>query len=203
MDSKRRLEYDLSSLIEEVSSIKEVVAIILFGSMARGDYDEYSDYDLLVVFRDKESMWRRWDELFQRVGGLSLLVHLIPKSLGEFTSGEPTFLGEVLKHGKLLYSKYPFQSSLVPLNLQRVKLLVYSMRRLKQKDKMRLIYRLYGKKGTRNMGLVKSLAGLKIGEGCIIVSEEKAGAVLEALRKHRVEVKSFDIYVPRDRLELL
>ncbi|MEM3711946.1 MAG: hypothetical protein QXR97_00165 [Thermoproteota archaeon] len=36
MDSKRRLEYDLSSLIEEISSIREVIAIILFGSRARG-----------------------------------------------------------------------------------------------------------------------------------------------------------------------
>ncbi|MEM2446806.1 MAG: nucleotidyltransferase domain-containing protein [Candidatus Bathyarchaeia archaeon] len=203
MDSKRRLEYDLSSLIEEISSIREVIAIILFGSRARGDYDEYSDYDLLVVFTDRESMWRRWSELFQKVGSFSLLVHLIPKSLSEFTSSEPTFLGEVLKHGRLLYSKYPFQSSLVPLNLQRVKIISYSMRRLKQEDKMRLIYRLYGKKGDENKGLVKKLRGLKVCEGCIIMPEENAGAVLEALRKQGVEVKSFDAYIPRDKLELV
>ncbi|MGC8848867.1 MAG: nucleotidyltransferase domain-containing protein [Candidatus Bathyarchaeia archaeon] len=27
--------------------------MLLFGSVARGGYDEYSDYDLLVVFEDK------------------------------------------------------------------------------------------------------------------------------------------------------
>lgn len=201
MDLRVRLEHDLSSLTEEVSSIKEVVAVILFGSIAKGDYDEYSDCDLLVVFRDRESMWRRWNELFQRVGKLGLLVHLIPKSLDEFTNSEPTFLEEVLKHGKALYSKYPFQPSLVPLNLQRARLLVYNMRRLKQEDKMRLLYRLYGKRGARSMGLVNRLGGLKIGEGCIIVPEENAGAILEVLREHGVEVKSFDVYVPRDELK--
>lgn len=192
---KRGLEYDLSSLTEEVSSINEVIAIILFGSVARGDYDEYSDYDLLVVFKDRESMWRRWDELFQKVGRLNLLVHLIPKSLDEFIGGEPTFLGEVFKHGKLLYSKYPFQSFLVPFNLKRVMLLTYSMRRLRQEDKMRLLYKLYGKKGARNTGLVNRLGGLKIGEGCIIMLEENAETVLKVLREHGVEVKSFDAYV--------
>ncbi|MEM2940142.1 MAG: nucleotidyltransferase domain-containing protein [Thermoproteota archaeon] len=42
-----------------MSLIREVITIILFGSFARGDYDEYSDYDLLVVFRNKESMQRK------------------------------------------------------------------------------------------------------------------------------------------------
>lgn len=201
MSLRRRLESDLSSLVEEVSSIREVIAIILFGSFARGDYDEYSDYDLLVIFRDRESMWNRWDELFQKVGGLGLLVHLIPKSLDEFINSEPTFLNEVLKHGKLLYSKYPFQSSLVPLNLQRFKLITYSMRNLKQEDKMRLIYILYGKKGSKSIGLVKRLGGLKISEGCIIVPEENAKVVLEALRKQNVKANFLNAYISKDELE--
>ncbi|MEM4523385.1 MAG: nucleotidyltransferase domain-containing protein, partial [Nitrososphaeria archaeon] len=55
MNLKEKLEYDLNNLVETISSIKEVLAIILFGSIARGDYDEYSDYDILVIFKDKES----------------------------------------------------------------------------------------------------------------------------------------------------
>lgn len=141
-------------------------------------------------------MWRRWDELFQKVGRLNLLVHLIPKSLDEFTGGEPTFLGEVFKHGRLLYSKYPFQSYLVPFNLRRIRLLTYSMRRLRQEDKMRLLYKLYGKKGARNTGLINRLGGLKIGEGCVIMPEENAETIVKVLREHGVEVESFDAYVP-------
>ena len=196
MSLRGRQEYDLSNLTETVSSIREVVAIILFGSVARGDYDEYSDYDLLVVFKDKESMWRRWDELFQMVGRLNLLVHLIPKSMDEFVESEPTFLREVLKHGVVLYSKYPFRSFLSPLGLKRMVLVAYSMRGLGQRDKMRLVYRLYGRKGDN--GLVKKLGGFKVAEGCILIPEDASNALLKALTEYCVEVKAFNVYVQRE-----
>ncbi len=79
-----KLESDLSRLVEIISSFKEVIGVILFGSIARGDFDEYSDYDILVIFKDKGSMWSRWDDLFKAVGKLKLLIHMIPKSFDEF-----------------------------------------------------------------------------------------------------------------------
>ncbi|MBO3754457.1 MAG: nucleotidyltransferase domain-containing protein [Candidatus Brockarchaeota archaeon] len=199
MLSREKLESDLSSLTEVVSSIKEVIAIILFGSVARGNFDEYSDLDLLVVFSDKESMWRRWDELFQKVGGLNLLVHLIPKSLNEFAGSEPTFLNEVLGHGVLLYSKYPFQSFLAPPNFKRMVLIAYSMSRLGQSDKMRLIYRLYGRR--RSKGLVEKLGGVRITDGCVLLPEENSNVILSILREHGVETRSFNIYVSKEALK--
>jgi predicted nucleotidyltransferase len=181
--------------VEAISSIDEVIAAILFGSVARGDYDEYSDYDLLVVFKDKESMWKRWDELFGKVGELKLLVHLIPKGLEEFLNSEPTLLAEIFRHGKLLYSKYPFQSCMEPLNLKRMCLLVYSMGNLKQKDKMKLFYKLYRKGGSRDEGLVSKFGGLKINDGCIIVPEESSEAILKVLQEHGAKVKMLKIYL--------
>ena len=81
---KEEQEYDLSGLVTLITSIDEVIAIILFGSIARRDCNEYSDYDLLVIFKDKESMWSRWNELFRRVGRLNLLIHLIPLIMKNF-----------------------------------------------------------------------------------------------------------------------
>ncbi|MGB9759702.1 MAG: nucleotidyltransferase domain-containing protein [Thermoproteota archaeon] len=195
MSLRKNQEYDLSKLIEAISSINEVIAIILFGSVARGDYDEYSDYDLLVVFKDKSSMWKRWNEVFEKAGELKLLLHMIPKSLDEFLNSEPTFLEEIFKHGKLLYSKYPFQSYMKPLNLKRMYLLVYNMRNLKQKDKMKLFYRLYGKRKNKDKGLVNKLGGLRVNNGCIIVPEENIETILRVLREHGAETKIFKIYL--------
>ncbi|MGB9730197.1 MAG: nucleotidyltransferase domain-containing protein [Thermoprotei archaeon] len=195
MSLKENQEYDLSRLIEVISSINEVIAIILFGSVARGDYDEYSDYDLLVVFRDKNSMWKRWDEVFEKVGELKLLLHVIPKSLDEFFNSEPTFLEEIFKYGKLLYSKYPFQSYMRPFNLKRMCLLVYNMRNLKQKDKMKLFYKLYGKRKNKDKSLVNKLGGSRINNGCIIVPEENIETILKILREYGAETKIFKIYL--------
>jgi uroporphyrinogen-III synthase len=72
-------------------------------------------------------------------------------------------------------------------------LAAYSMRRLGQKDKMRLVYRLYGRKGSN--GLVKRLRGLKIAEGCILIPEDASDALLKALTEYGVEVKTFNVYV--------
>lgn len=36
-----------------LSRFKSIIGIFLFGSFVRGDYDEYSDYDLLILFEDK------------------------------------------------------------------------------------------------------------------------------------------------------
>ncbi len=52
MKSQKELVFDLSRLVDAIAQIDGVLGIILFGSAARGDRDEYSYYDLLVLFRD-------------------------------------------------------------------------------------------------------------------------------------------------------
>ncbi|MEM1985328.1 MAG: nucleotidyltransferase domain-containing protein [Nitrososphaeria archaeon] len=196
MNLKEKLEYDLNNLVETISSIKEVLAIILFGSIARGDYDEYSDYDILVIFKDKESMWKNWDELFKRVGRLNLLVHCIPKSLEEFLKSEPTFLNEIFRNGKLLYIKYPFQAYMRPLDLKPYKLITYNMSGLRQEDKMKFYYKLYGKNSSSNIGLVKKVGGIKVSEGCLLIPENSFEIIKEILNKFNVKFNVIEIYKP-------
>lgn len=196
MNLKEKLEYDLNDLVEAISSIKEVLAIILFGSIARGDYDEYSDYDILVIFKDKESMWKNWDELFKRVGRLNLLVHCIPKSLEEFLKSEPTFLNEIFRNGKLLYIKYPFQAYMRPLDLKPYKLITYNMSGLRQEDKMKFYYKLYGKNSSSNIGLVKKVGGIKVSEGCLLMPEDSFEIIKDILNKFNVKFNVIEIYKP-------
>ena len=42
------------TLLVQCQKFQGVVGIVLFGSQARGDYDEFSDYDLLVLFENKQ-----------------------------------------------------------------------------------------------------------------------------------------------------
>jgi len=93
MKSQEELAFDLGRLVDAITKVDGVLGIILFGSAARGDLDEYSDYDLLVLFRDEKSLWSQWNAVYERVGELRLLIHVIPKTIQEFREAtEPTFL---------------------------------------------------------------------------------------------------------------
>jgi predicted nucleotidyltransferase len=114
---KERHVLDLNSIVEAASKVRGVVGVVLFGSFARGDYDEYSDYDLIVLFEDKAKMWQSWDELFQSVGSLRLNLHLEPETLEELKTANPVFLDELSSHGKVLFAKFPLEIFFKPLKL--------------------------------------------------------------------------------------
>jgi predicted nucleotidyltransferase len=197
MKSQAELAFDLSRLVDAITKVDGVLGIILFGSTARGDKDEYSDYDLLVLFRDENSLWSQWNTLYEQVGELKLLVHVIPKTIQEFREAtEPTFLESVLKDGKILYVKYPLEAPVHILGLKPVTLIAFSMKNLSQSEKMALTYRLYGKKG-KTSGMLSVYEGQKVGSGCILVPAEHAARILEVLREYKVHWETAQLYARR------
>lgn len=174
----------MDNLVDSLKRIDEIVGIVLFGSVARGDSDKYSDYDLLIVFKDKKSMWKRWDELFRIVGDVKANIHAIPKGLDEFKRSNPVFLEQVHSQGRVLYSKFPFQVSLRPLTTRPYVIVVYNMSRLSYRDKVRLRYRLY------DGGVLSRAGGTKLAESCLMVPEETSEEVVAALKEHGAEVRT-------------
>ena len=197
MSLRRRVDYDLNRLVDIISRVDGVIALILFGSIARGDYDEYSDYDILVIFRDRDVMWRNWDKLFDKVGRLNLLIHLIPKTYDELLNSEPTFLNEIYKYGIILYSKYPFKTKLGYMNLKYKKLVIYSLKGLKQRQKTKLLYLLYGKRGVKKSGLLRDIGGEKLSEGCLIIPAEEGERLINVFKQFNIKPRIIDIYIPK------
>jgi len=92
----------LSELVARVSH-DHLVAVLVFGSVARGDQDSQSDLDVLVVVDDGEA--RR--ELFQALAAdpslaLSPLV-LTAKSLKCEVADRPSFIAHLLDEGVAFY----------------------------------------------------------------------------------------------------
>ena len=67
MKSARQLESILPELVGAIKTVEGVVGIILFGSAARGEADEGSDIDLLVLFEDEDKMRRNEWEVTRRI----------------------------------------------------------------------------------------------------------------------------------------
>ena len=197
MRLKERHVLDLSKIINVVSKIQGVVGVFLFGSLARGDYDEYSDYDLLVVFEDKASMWRNWDELFQSSGNLKMNLHMIPQTLEELKTANPVFLEELFKHGNVLYAKLPIEVFPKPLKLEPFYLIFYDMSGLSYRNKMKVFYFLYRKGG----GAVAKIGGIKLNEGCILVPSNASDEITDMLNAFSVNVKKMEIHVSEHHLQ--
>lgn len=188
---------NLRKIVETISRFGGVVGILLFGSMARGDYDEYSDYDLLVVFEDKSAMWREWDELFKAVGSFGLNTHVIPISLEEFKEVNPVFLEELSKNGRVLFARLPMEASLKPIPLKPFSLIVYSMAGLNYKDKMKISYFLYRKGGE---GFVTKAGGAKLNEGCILVPKDAAKEIVGFLSEFGIKARKLEVELREESL---
>lgn len=198
MSLKAKHMLDLKRIVDVISRFQGVVGVFLFGSFARGDYDEFSDYDLLVVFEDKVSMWRSWDELFEAVGNLGMNLHVIPETLEEFKAANPVFLEELFKYGKVLFARLPLDVSLRPVRLKPFCLIFYDMASLSYKVKMKVSYFLY-KKGDE--GAVTKAGGTKLGEGCILVPSNMGDEIVDVLSAFGVITRKLEVYVSEDGLK--
>ena len=195
MSLKAKHRLDLKRVVDVISRFQGVVGVFLFGSFARGDYDEYSDYDLLVLFEEKSSMWRSWDELFQAIGNLRMDLHVIPETLEEFETANPVFLEELFKHGKVLFARLPLEVFLRPIRLKAFCLIFYDMAGLSYKDKMKVFYFLY-RKGDE--GAVAKAGGTKLGEGCILVPSNMGDEIIGVLDAFGVKTRKFEIHMSEE-----
>jgi len=180
--------------------VEGVIAAILFGSRARGDYDEYSDYDILVVFQNDEVMWKNRRKLYENVGKLGLFTQVLTRSVRELTEKtEPTFLQNVLEQGTILYLRYPFKAPALIQHLTPMAIVCYSLKELSQKQKMRVIYRLLGKKSKTysSKGILVKCGGTKLGDGCFMIPMENLKNITSVLNQHSVRFDVITTFAPR------
>lgn len=85
--------------------------IILFGSAARGDTDEYSDIDLIVVKNTNQRFVQRMVDAARLISrGIRINVDVLvytPVELAAMIEAGNPFVEQALKEGKVLYEKSP------------------------------------------------------------------------------------------------
>ncbi|MGC9345682.1 MAG: nucleotidyltransferase domain-containing protein [Candidatus Bathyarchaeales archaeon] len=200
MRLKIKLESNLSRLVEAITQVNGIVTIILFGSRAKGNYDEYSDYDLLVVFENDEIMWKNRRKMYENVGKLGLFTQVLTRSMRElWEKTEPTFLQSILKHGIILYLRYPMQAPALLQNLKPMAIVTYNLKGLTQKEKMTVIYRLFGKRTIK--GIVQRGGGEKLGDGCFLIPVENLEEVVQILKQHNIKFDITTVYRPPEIME--
>jgi predicted nucleotidyltransferase len=80
--------------------------IILFGSLARGEGDEVSDIDLIVIYQTDKAFLDRMKELYLS-WSIAKAVDILAYTPGEFEKmmDESSFVAEAVREGEVLYER--------------------------------------------------------------------------------------------------
>ncbi len=180
--------------------IQNVNAVVLFGSVARGDYDNESDIDLFVETEESEKKIDETLKLFKKSKehekyldiGIENQISLKVGKLKDW----PSLRESILDNGITLYGKYEE----LPENLKHFISFTISMKKLHQKTRLKVWRRLYGYKQKvgskiyRKNGIVEALNGRRLGDGMLAIPKNKEKDMIVFLNKLNVNYSKQDVY---------
>jgi len=103
----------LNNFVNKLKQSYKPDLIILFGSMARGDFGRDSDIDLLIVKNTrKRPLWRRVDvrKILSTEIPIDIIVYT-PREFKLLMESGSVFLKQILEEGKIIYEKKKRASS--------------------------------------------------------------------------------------------
>lgn len=181
-----RIESALDGLVRRLRTDDVVVAILVFGSYARGDFGPKSDLDLLVLLRalpeaDRVEAERRVVRAaLEAESDARLPVHLAPlvASVAEPGALGSSLLHEIWTDGVILYGEASELARLQPRGLAPWDVVRFSLRGTTSRERVRLARRLHGTAG--KPGIIR-LPGIDLARGAALVPSEQARLVRDAL----------------------
>ncbi|MDP2672944.1 MAG: nucleotidyltransferase domain-containing protein [Nanoarchaeota archaeon] len=189
--------YDFVSLLLEKKEVQEnLKKIVLFGSVARGNFDEESDIDLFIEVKESadnkkiEDLVHKTVNIFEvfaektwNLRGINLPIKFIVAR-----ENDPDWIElkeEIQHYGILMYGEYKEHKD-------NYALISYSLNKLKQNDKMNFLRKLYGyavkkkKKIYSKSGLISAIGAVKTATNQILVRIEKIKDALDLLKEFEV-----------------
>lgn len=196
----------LYSLVNKISKENGVIAVVLYGSYARGEAGRKSDIDLLIAVRDKK--------IEKKITGIILsdkTSKVVPSIVSEKELAEsPYYFYEILKDGIVLY-KNPKLHLKIPLALPQKAFILYQLdvSKLIQREKVRLNRAIYGSMFRKKIkgkeveykykGELEKIKGEMIGKGAIMVPSSAEKIIDSLLDSYKVKYsKKHIILIAKD-----
>ena len=175
----------------------KVSSIILFGSVASGNFDKESDIDLFIETEKKnENKVKSVLELYKktkeyekfRLSGLENEISIKCGNLDEWKELKRS----IISNGIVLYGKYKGQ----PSELKHKLLFVINVSGNKT-NKIKIWRKIYGYKQKigKKIYVSEGLAEKKLGKGAFLASLENSQRIIYYLRKNKVKYSYFDLWI--------
>jgi len=182
----------------KVGKLPHVRAVVLFGSVARGEATLDSDIDVATIYtRKNEALMKKVEKLAPE------RVHVVHVEIKELLENVP-LAGALSGEGLILFGR-PITFEAKKLKLRPMVIIAYDTSDLNQNTRNRLNRTLYGGTSTvgrgrkryvqEYKGLTTQLGITKIGRAVLMVTREKVPAITGALEKHGSRWKEIPVWV--------
>lgn len=175
---------------KELSGIQGVIAVIVYGSFARGEATPRSDIDLLILISEGKKQKEIEDSIIGVEAKIKRNIQPTIRTMSGLQRTDTGLLQNIFQEGKVLYLREPSEIPSAAL-LKQKPYLIYSFKinRLSQKEKARFDRLLYEqtKKGYKYRGLLSALGGERLSPGCILVPFSQKEKIERYLKKLKVD----------------
>ena len=162
-----KIEKAVIEIKKQLYKNKNIFAVILYGSVSRGDYSiRHSDIDLLVVLnevKDKSRVDKIINDLYIRHR-----VKIHPEYQGgDIKNEDQTLLCKMFEEGKILFSKGFWFVSKKQLGLESFRLYNFDTSQIDKISRVMFSRALHGREGSN--GLIDNISIIDSGKGGLLV----------------------------------
>ena len=187
----------LKRIAKEFSQIKDVKLVILYGSLARGEFTSRSDIDLFILTEGTKIKKELQEKLIQLESKIGRNIQPTIRTIAELKKTDTGLLQNIFQEGKILYLKEPLDISSTLLLKQKPYLIyTFQINNLSQKEKAKFNRNLYGetKKGYKYEGLLHKLGGQKLSSGCVITPFSQKENIEKFFKKFKVKFERLNVW---------
>lgn len=187
----------LKKIIKELSALEDIKAVILYGSLARGEYTSRSDIDLFILTTESKTQKEVQDKIIELESEIGRNIQPTIRTIKELQETDTGLLQNIFQEGKVLYLRELAEIPSAVL-LQQKPYLIYTFQisSLTQKDKARFNRQLYQqtKKSYKYKGLLQKIGGQKLSAGCIVIPHTEKVKIEKFFKKFKVKFEQLKVW---------
>lgn len=199
MEQNKLISYAMNFTSFLISRAEKINKIVLFGSVARNDFDNESDIDIFIDTNMGEKELANILYIYEKseenkkymLEGIKNKISLKTGSLDKWKLKR-----SLISDGILLYGKYEE----MPKNAKSNTIFKISLGKMKRKDKMKIWRKLYGYKQKINnktyysKGIVEENNGKKLALGIFLIPNENNHKVISFLKNNKVDYQLKEVF---------
>lgn len=180
-----RIEESLAEIKKRLK-VKGVFAVILYGSVSRGDYSiKHSDIDILVVL--SSDIKSKIDSLINDINvKYRVKIHPEYQSI-DVKNEDQTLLCKMFEEGRVLFSRGFWFMNKINLGLESFRLYRFDTSSVGRVGRVMLSRALHGRKGLN--GLIDGISIIDSGKGGLIVKKDMFNDIESFFDRFKVKYK--------------